>query len=225
MAIVDGQPVFRLGFRALIANEPDLHLIAEATNLGQAQQLLAATPFDVLVLEMDLPDGNGLDLLAAGAGTPRPPRALVLTGLNEDPFALAAVEAGALGFVGKHEPAEVIIAAIRQVLSHRTHLPSRILARLLRQHTGPDPDLRGIGQLSTREKEVFSLLGEGLTAKEIARRLAMSVHTVDTHRERMKRKLKVSNGAALTRQAVEWRLRYDLARQADFNRNERPSQV
>jgi DNA-binding NarL/FixJ family response regulator len=132
---------------------------------------------------------------------------LVISGFQESLYAERACRAGAMGYLNKQESSEKMIEAIRTVLSGERFLSPEISRRLISQALGSsDRTKTPIEQLTDRELEIFRMIGEGLPTGLIASRLFLSTHTIDTHRENIKRKLALSNAAELTRAAVRWLL-------------------
>jgi DNA-binding NarL/FixJ family response regulator len=125
---------------------------------------------------------------------------------SEKLFAQRALKAGASGYVSKEEDTDELLAAIRKILDGGIYLSERMTQHLLQVTAGSDPGDQGAGidALSDRELEVFGLLGKALTTREIAKRLNLSVKTIETHRENIKAKLGLKNQNELIRRAVEW---------------------
>ena len=123
---------------------------------------------------------------------------------DESLFAERVLRAGGMGYINKQEPMEKVILAIRQVLQGAVYLSPRMSNRLLQAAVGAPLDRNPIETLSNRELEVFQLIGQGLTTKQIAERLDLSPKTIETHREKIKSKLNLANSIELSRHAVQW---------------------
>lgn len=207
--IVDDHPLVRSGIAALIEGEPGLVVCGEAGSIREALGLFRETAPDVVIVDLALPDGSGLDLVKRLAGAPGLDGILVCSMYEEALFAQRALAAGAKGYIDKHAAATQVIAAIRVVLSGRIYLSSRMAERMLERlsprHLAPAAGA-SIHDLSDRELAVFSLLGLCLSASQIAERLHLSVKTVEAHRAKIKLKLNLASGAELTRYAVQWTL-------------------
>lgn len=204
--IVDSHPLFRDALAAHLGRLPAAEVTGCVDSVKKGWEVLQAQPPDLLIFEM-FPRGEcGTTLLELLRQARLPVRTLAVSGVDDPGHAAAAMAAGADGFIGKHEPADVISGCVAQVLAGRTCFPAGVLERAIRV---PSARQHGIAQLSDRERQVFELLGDGCSARQIAARLSMSVHTVDTYRERIKRKLLAANGAELNRLAIEWRLRHE----------------
>lgn len=215
LLVVDDHPLVRAGLAHLLASEPDLEICAEASGVEDAIAALAAAredpagPPDLAVVDVKLPDGSGLDLVRElVAGSPALP-ILVVSVHDELLFAERALRAGARGFINKQESADELVRAIREILAGGTWLSVSIRERWKRR--GGDPAAPTFPpselDLSDRELQVFALIGHGAPTSEIARRLDLSVKTVESYREKIKLKLGLDNGNELMRRAVAWSLR------------------
>jgi DNA-binding NarL/FixJ family response regulator len=203
--IVDDHPIVRRGLRELVADEPDLEVCAEAADVAEALREIEKTAPDVVVVDLTLKSGHGLELIqeirTRHAGT----KMLVSSMHDESLFAERALRAGASGYINKQEPPEKIIDAMRQVLRGGVYLSPRMANRLLhRITTGELLGRTPIEGLTDRELEVFEMIGQGLSTKQIARRLELSHKTIGTHREKIKAKLDLKNSSELSRHATQW---------------------
>ncbi|MDP1562191.1 MAG: response regulator transcription factor [Pirellulaceae bacterium] len=204
--VVDDHPLIRNGLGELIAEHADLVVCGEATNVTEALQLLKTVPADVAIVDLGLVDSHGLELVKAIKDDFPKVKTLVMTAYDENLYAERALRAGALGYINKREVQENIITAIRTVLDGKRYISRRIAERLIESSlgakplTGNDPSQR----LSTREIEIFRMIGEGKSSGAIAEDLFLSSHTIDSHRENIKRKLNLKNAGELTRSAVQW---------------------
>jgi DNA-binding NarL/FixJ family response regulator len=205
--IVDDHPLVREGLKGLIAQEADLRVCAEAGGVGSALEMARERRPDVAIVDLSLEDGNGLDLIRRLNSHFPSIRILVCSMRDEALFARRAIDAGAHGYINKHEVAGHVIAALRQVLAGKTYLGPDIADRGLGGATPEQPlDTSAIGQLSNRELEVYGLIGRGCSTAEIARQLSLSVKTIETHRQHIKRKLGLTCAGELVRHAVHWDL-------------------
>jgi len=203
--IVDDHPIVRRGLRELIADEPDLDVCGEAEDVDGALQLVDAARPDIVVVDLSLKSGHGLELIQQIKSRDDRIKMLVSSMHDESLFAERALRAGASGFISKQEAPDKIIEAVRQVLDGGVYLSSRMSNRLLsRVSGGQSLDEDPIGGLSDRELEVFEMIGQGLSTKEIAGRLSLSQKTIETHREKIKAKLNLKHGSELGRRAVQW---------------------
>lgn len=205
--IVDGSPVVRAGLRAILSLEPELCVCAETGTGREALQLARALRPDLAIMDLTLRDSAGLDLIRRLKAQAPETAILVCCLHDESVFAERAVRAGALGFVNKGESTDQVVAAAHRVLSGKVWVSKKVVERVVDGLAAGRPgNPSDIGSLSDRELEVFGLIGEGLSTRAIAERLYLSVKTVETHREKIKRKLAVAGSAELARRAVQWSL-------------------
>lgn len=203
--IVDDHPLVRRGVGSLIALQPDLELCGEAADACEALRMIKATCPHVVVVDLSLGRGHGLELIEQLRQTHKGAKAVVYSMHDEELYAQRALRAGAMAYVPKHEPPERLLEAIREVLAGRISLSPAIAGRLLQSVVGAEPCNGGpLHEFSNRELQVFDLIGQGMATKEIARRLHLSCKTIESHREKIKMKLAVSNGAELNQRAVQW---------------------
>jgi DNA-binding NarL/FixJ family response regulator len=205
--IVDDHAVVRHGLRELLSHEPDLEVCGEAADVQEAQRLVESLSPDMAIVDLSLKDGSGIDLIKRlHAAHPRL-RVLVASMHDEGLFAERALSAGAKGYVSKHESVERMVEAIRQVLQGEVYLSPQMTARLLARGTVPAASVTPqspVSRLSDREIEVFEAIGRGRTTREIAETLFLSIKTIETHRENIKRKLGLANNTELIRHACRW---------------------
>ena len=157
---------------------------------------------DLVLVDISLKSGNGIELIKRVRARNTCVRFLAISAYKESLYAERALRAGALGYLNKQETNEKLIEAIRTVLRNERFLSEELKTKLVTSALGnttvaQDP----IDRLSDREKEIFRLIGEGLTTGLIAEQLFLSTHTIDTHREHIKRKLNVSTANELSRLA------------------------
>jgi DNA-binding NarL/FixJ family response regulator len=204
--IVDDHPMMRIGLAAQISDEPDLEVCGQAEDVNDALAATNSTRPDLAIIDIALKEGHGIDLVKEIKSRFPHVKMLALSAYPESLYAERALRAGALGYLNKQETGEKIFQAIRTVLAGDRYVSPEMTRRLVDQAIGAaDPAQSSpVATLSDRELEIFRLIGQGLTTGAIARRLHISTHTVDTHREKMKRKLNARNAAELSRQAVRW---------------------
>ncbi|MDZ4199413.1 MAG: response regulator transcription factor [Kiritimatiellia bacterium] len=198
---MDDHSVVRRGIAALIAPEPDLEICAEAASCAEAREILSRLIPDVLIVDVTLKDGNGLDLLADLRARAPGAAALVLTMHDETLFAERALSQGAAGYVMKDDADHCLVEAIRTVRAGRPYISPEVAARMQRAPQGGVP---GISGLTPREREVFEWIGRGWTTRRIAEQLALSERTVEVHRAHIKQKMGCAHAAELVRSAVRW---------------------
>ena len=203
--IVDDHPMVRRGFADVINDEPALEFVGEAADVAQAIATARQTRPDLMIVDLGLPDQSGLELIKRIEGSKLRTKILVSSIQDESLFAERCLRAGAMGYVNKAEPPETVLEAIFRVLDGEVYLSNEMTRRLLRGMAGKsDEDTSTIERLTDRELEVFDLIGRGLTAREIAERLKLSIKTIETHRDKIKLKLEITSTAVLTRHAVQW---------------------
>ena len=205
--IVDDHPSVREGLALRISLHADLEVCGEAESEDQAVALVKQLKPDLVLVDISLKSGHGLELIKRIRSMDPTVRMLVISGFQESLYAERACRAGALGYLNKQESSEKMIEAIRTVLGGERFLSPEISRRLISQALGSsDRKKTPIEQLTDRELEVFRMIGEGLSTGIIANRLFLSTHTIDTHRENIKRKLTLNSAAELSRAAVQWLL-------------------
>ena len=208
--IVDDHPALREALALRIGRHPDLEVCGEAADAGEALRLVDETRPDVAVVDLSLKSGDGLDLIKRIKDRDDRVRMLVWSMHSESLYAERALRAGAMGYVNKDQATGTIIEAIRRVLEGKVWLSEAMSERMLQRAVGPGrTEAAGspVDALADRELEVFRLIGEGLKTSEIADRLHLSVKTVETYRDRIRKKLDLASGAELARHATEWVLK------------------
>lgn len=203
--IVDDHPMMRDGLRLLIANEPDLEVVAEADDACQALNEAEKLKPDIAIVDITLRSSNGLDLIKdlqiRSPGT----SVLVLSMHDESLYAERVLRAGGRGYIMKQEGGKRIIEGVRQVAAGHTFVSPAVSARILDSFSGRHRgEASAVTQLTDREFEVFQLIGQGLSTKEMADKLRVSVKTVEVHRVNIKQKLNIPTAPELIRYAVRW---------------------
>jgi DNA-binding NarL/FixJ family response regulator len=207
--LVDDHPIVREGLARLIDGDAGLEVVAQAGGEAEALGVLEGARADVVVVDLSLGEGSGMGLLRRLREAAPSVPVLVLSMHDETLHAERVLRLGARGYVMKQEATETVLAAIRKVLRGEIYLSDRMASVLLGKLAGGAIDEGAsarLGGLSDREMEVFEAIGRGEPPREIARRLGLSVKTVDAHRERIKEKLGLSNGNQLVRYAVSYSL-------------------
>ncbi|MGC1274910.1 MAG: response regulator transcription factor [Planctomycetaceae bacterium] len=204
--VIDDHPVVRDGYARLITNQPDLELAGETGDAALALAMIEKARPDLVLLDLSLKSGNGLELCKQ-INTKYPDiKILVVSMHDETLYAERVLRAGADGYVNKAEATRRLIDAVREVLSGKYYLSSRMRERMLTRAIGVDgfEDHSPIDRLSDRELEVFEQIGSGMTTREIAANLELSPKTIESYRENLKAKLNLTNSTELTRHAVHW---------------------
>ena len=203
--IVDDHPSVREGLALRISLHADLEVCGEAESEDQAVALVKQLKPDLVLVDISLKSGHGLELIKRIRSLDPTVKMLVISGFQESLYAERACRAGAMGYLNKQESSERMIEAIRTVLGGERFLSPEISRRLISQALGSSDEKKTpIEQLTDRELEIFRMIGEGLSTGLIANRLFLSTHTIDTHRENIKRKLTLNSAAELSRAAVQW---------------------
>jgi DNA-binding NarL/FixJ family response regulator len=206
VVVVDDHPVVRLGLRQLLANEPDLELCGEAEGAAEALSVIEETCPDLVVIDISLKNGSGLSLVKQIAAQDRTVKTLVSSMHDEALFAERALRAGAMGFINKEEAIDQMVTAMRKVLGGSIYLSPSMTDRILQSIARGELEGGRVSlvQLSDRELEVFELIGKGLTTRQAADHLNLSVKTIETYRENIKTKLNLSNNNELICRAAQW---------------------
>ncbi len=205
--IVDDHPAVREGLSIRLSRQPDLEVCGEAADVPAALRLAADTDPDVVVVDISLRSGDGIELIKRLRARDSRAKMLVWSMYGESLYAERALQAGAAGYITKGEATDTIVAAIRRVLAGGLYLSPGMTESVVRRAVaapgqGPLPD--PIAALSDRELEVFRHLGRGLDTNRIAERMRVSPKTVETYRARVKEKLGLDTATAVLQRAVRW---------------------
>ncbi len=198
--------MMRTGLAQLIGNEPDLMVAAEADTAGQAIDLVAKLKFDLALLDISLPDKNGLELIK-DLRSLRPELAILVVSMHDEMiYAERVLRAGGRGYIMKQEGGQKFLKAIRQVLAGQIYVSENMSSRIMEMFSGRQPEHSSspVQKLSDREFEVFQLVGSGVGTRAIAEQLHLSVKTVEVHRANIKSKLGLKSATELMRFAVRW---------------------
>jgi DNA-binding NarL/FixJ family response regulator len=205
--IVDDHPFMRRGLAELLAAQPGLEICGEAGDTHAALECIESGDPDLAIIDISLGHGSGgLELIKRiKAQAPRV-RMLVSSVHDEKLYAERAIRAGALGYVNKSEPPETMLEALHTVLEGKVYVSQEMTDHVMRrimEHDGKSP-ASIVDALSDRELEVFEMVGHGISTREIAEQLHLSVKTIDAHRQNIKAKLVLRNSNELVRCAVQW---------------------
>src|SRR5262245_12971769 len=204
--IVDDHPLVRQGLIGLLSTQSDFMVCGEASGIAEARQLAEAERPDVAIIDITLEDGSGIELIKDLSASFPDMKLLVLTMHDELVFAERALRAGATGYVNKQEVSRSIVKAIREILQGKLYLSQRATERMVQLAVGSKAQAgkSPVERLTDREIEIFQMIGQGLTTRQIAGKLGLSPKTVDAHRERIKQRLELKNVTELTKHAVQW---------------------
>lgn len=204
--VSDDHPFLRLGLSMLLNRQSDLCCCGEADSVAGTRKLVGELKPDLLLLDLFLGDGDGLELIKSLRAQHPATQILVISQLDEAVYAERALRAGACGYVMKEQPPEEVLAALRAVLAGELYVSRKMAAAMLRKTIQTKAEARGTGVecLTDRELQVFRSLGTGLTTRQIAAELNLSFKTIETYRENIKHKLALTDAPALVRMATEW---------------------
>jgi DNA-binding NarL/FixJ family response regulator len=206
--LVDDHTVLRQGLRALLLTEPDLEIVGEASNGRQAVQLAGKLAPDVVVMDIAMPQLNGLEATNQIRKEAPQAKVLILSSYADDEYVHQLTEAGAVGYLIKQTAANELIKAIREVYKGNAYFSPSIAKRLLNRYQefflkgGKPLSKKAAVHLTSRESEVLQLVAEGQGNKQIASDLGISIKTVEKHRQQAMNKLNIHDVAGLTRYAI-----------------------
>lgn len=201
--LVDDHPIVRNGVASIINGEADLEVVGQAGNSSEAIKAIMSAAPDITLLDVSLQDEDGInlakELLAHLPGLP----ILMFSMHDETVYAERCLRTGARGYLMKQEPSATLLAAIRHILDGEVYLSPRMSATVLqRRSQGNKAHLTPMERLTSRELEIFRMLGGGDSVRDIAEKLSLSNKTVEAHREHIKEKLGIRTSAELLRFAV-----------------------
>ncbi len=199
--LVDDHAIVRNGVRLMLSEAGDISVEGEADTAQRALQLVREQDFDVALLDIAMPDKNGLDLLKQLRAEKPKLAVLILSTYSEEIYALRAFKLGAAGYLTKDSPTSALIAAVHKAAAGGKHVSPTLMEKLVSVMGG---DAGGSHEsLSNRELEVLKLIAAGESLVKIAETLHLSPHTVTTYRARILEKMGLTNNAELTRYAIE----------------------
>ncbi len=204
--IVDDHPITRQGMRALVNQQLNLEVCGEADNAAQAMDLVKQLKPDLAILDIALKTTSGIELTKdLKIQAPNLP-ILIVSMHDEAMYAERALRAGAMGYVMKQDAGEKVATAIEHVLRGDIYLSNKMKEKMLHRFVNKKSDgmVFAIDTLSDREMEVFTLIGNGYSTRQIAQQLNLSSKTIDSYREHLKLKLGLESGAELVRHAIQW---------------------
>ncbi len=190
--LADDQPLIRVGLRVLVADHPDLAIVGEAGTGAEAVRVAAAIAPDVVVMDIRMPEMNGIEATRLITAAKEPPRVLILSTFDDDDYVYGALRAGASGFLVKDMALEDILAAIRVVAAGDALIAPSVTRRLIGEFARrpePVPARRPLTGVTGRERQVLTLVGRGMSNAEIAAELVVSAATAKAHVARLFTKL------------------------------------
>jgi two-component system response regulator NreC len=205
--LTDDHTLFRSGIRTLISAEPDMEVIGEAPNAGEAVELAAQLRPDVVLMDIGMTGMSSFEATRQIRKDRAETRVIFLSMYDDEDYLAECVEIGANGYILKESPAEQLLTALREVSRGGSYLSPRLLTRLVDdfRNQGRSGGLRQprFGTLTKREREVLKMLAEGNSVKEIATSFDLSVKTVEAHKFNLMRKLDIHNKAQLVQYAIQ----------------------
>lgn len=204
--MVDDHPIVRQGLGLLINRESDLTVCGEAESAQSAMRAVDSSQPDVLIVDISLNGPDGLDLLKNVRSRFPDLPVLILSMHDESIYAERALRAGAQGYIMKQEATEKVLVALRRILAGEIYVSERIANRMLQRYIGSPSSGRppSIADLTDRELEVFRLIGEGHSTRQIAEDLHLSVKTVESYQAHIKEKLSLRSARELVQHAIQW---------------------
>jgi DNA-binding NarL/FixJ family response regulator len=206
LLLVDDHPMTRAGIAQLIGKQPDLEVCGEAGSPAEALTQIEKCNPGLLLTDITMPGRSGVEFVKDVLAVHPNLAILVVSMHDESIYAERCLRAGARGYIMKEAGGEKLLAAIRRVLAGQVYVSDEMSARILDNLSARKP--RGssspIEKLSDREFEIFQLIGQGKSSREIAEQLHLSPKTVDVHRGNIKEKLELKDATALVRHAVRW---------------------
>jgi len=208
LMLVDDHDIVRAGLRMLLEAQPDMEIVAEADSGAEALALAQANEFDVILMDVTMPDMTGIETTRRLKECCPSAAVLALTIHEEEEYFFKMLDAGALGYIPKRAAPDDLLQAIRAVHQGEVFLHSSVAGVLVkdflqRGYTGPTLSDDNLDELTGREQEVLTLIAEGLTNKQIGEQLGISPRTVARHRDNITAKLELSTRAELTRYAIQ----------------------
>jgi DNA-binding NarL/FixJ family response regulator len=205
VVVVDDHTLMRQGLVGLLDDESDIEVIGQAGDISTGRAAIEAMSPDIILMDLGLPDGSGLDLTDELTNTDPELRILVVTMHERDDYLFQALRAGASGYVLKGADVQELLTAVRTVARGETYVDQSLTGKLVADYLTRlegGKDRTQFDGLTEREREVLTLIADGLTSAEIGKRLFLSPHTVQTHRDHIMTKLDLHSRVELTKYAI-----------------------
>jgi DNA-binding NarL/FixJ family response regulator len=206
--IIEDHPIFRLGLKELIDQEPNLTVCGEADNVSSGLKAVSENNPDLVIVDINLQGRDRLDLIQTIKQQKPSLPVLVVSMYDETTYVERAMRKGASGYIVKHNALETLVNAIQNIFAGQTAISEPHKSNLLQKYMNPTlRDIKGgiLESLTEREMEVFLLIGKGNSTGQIAEVLNLSVKTIGTYREHIKKKLNLKNAAELLREAYHYK--------------------
>jgi len=204
--IVDDHPIVRQGLKRLIDQEPDLCVCGEADNARDAKIAIRELSPDVVIVDISLKQGDGIEIVKDARAHYSSLPILVLSMHDETIYAERLLAAGANGYIMKQAASDQFLTALRRVLSGAIYVSEAVGRSMIQKFAsgGSYVSANPIDQLSNRELQILQMIGRGSSTREAAEALNLSIKTIESHRQRIKRKLNLATGSQLVQYAVNW---------------------
>ncbi|MBI3932749.1 MAG: response regulator transcription factor [Acidobacteria bacterium] len=205
VVLCEDHVLFREGLRAILREQPQIEVVGEAGTGREAVEKVKRLRPDVVLMDIEMPELSGIEATRRIAQAKVRSRVLVLTLYDDEEIVAQCLEAGAAGYVLKDAPSSELLRAVEAVAKGQRYLTPKVLTQMV-EHPSKGRGRTRYDLLSGREREVLRLLAEGLTGKEIAARLDLSVKTVDAHKYNLMQKLDLHDRASLVKYALRRKL-------------------
>lgn len=203
--IVDDHTIVRRGLKDILAEDPEFSVVGEAGTYEEMTELMGKKKIDVILLDLSLPDKNGLDIIEEVVAKKGTPPMLILSVYSEDHYGVRVLKAGASGFMNKEVAPTELLAAVRKVATGGKYV-SAALAEKIAGRLYADADMAIHDLLSNREFQVMKMIASGKTLTEIGHELGLSVKTISTYRMRIMEKTRMHTNSELTHYAFQHKL-------------------
>ena len=200
--VADDHPVVRKGLQSCLAKQGNLRIVGEAADGDEALRKARELSPDVVLMDISMPGMNGLAVTEVLRKEAPDMKVLILSVHSNKEYIFRVIQAGAHGYVSKEAPPEELLRAIESVHEGEPHFSEDIARAALNEFVNTGGKKEPFAQLTVREREVLVLIAEGQSNKEIADRLGIGVRTIETHRERIMRRLNIHSVAGLTKYAI-----------------------
>lgn len=200
--IADDHEIVREGLKTVLSGHSDLEVVAEAENGNEVLKIIQKTKVDIVLLDFDMPEKNGLDTLIELKATHPNLPVIILSIFSEDHYGTRFLKAGASGYLGKASASELLVEAVRKVAAGGKYISPALTEKLV-TNLNKDSEKPAHETLTDREFQVFRGLASGKKIKEIADELCLSINTISTYRARILQKMDMASNAELIRYAIE----------------------
>jgi DNA-binding NarL/FixJ family response regulator len=206
IVVVDDHGIVRFGYSQLIRQELSLEVCGMAANEREGLEMIRRLHPDLAIVDLSLKEGDGMDLIQAAMKSCPKLKILVISAHDESLFAHRVLAAGARGYINKQEAPERLVEGIRNLLAGELYFSETVTKHLIRARLGNSKpsSLEGIASLTNRELQVFEQIGNGLSTRQIADAMYLSVKTIERYKENIKAKLGIQHATQLVQHATQW---------------------